>query len=65
MNQEECKRVYIPRAGFEMFFDVEVKPEAIGALLVSHDGERIFLEYSFMDQDEEVQILENLYAMSG
>ena len=61
----ECSnRLYVPRADFEMSFGVEVDPKAIGALLTTHDGETILLEYLFMERAEEVKILENLYAMS-
>lgn len=60
---EDSNRVYVPRAAFETFFGVEVDPKDIGALLVSHDGKTILLEYLFMEQAEEIKILENLYAM--
>lgn len=60
----EIGRVYVPKADFEMFFGLELKPEALGAMLTTHDGE-ILREYLFMDQDEELKFLESLYALEG
>jgi hypothetical protein len=61
MNED---RVYVTRAEFEEFFGVRTDSSDLGALLVSHDGDKILLEYLFLGQEEEIKFLENLYAMS-
>ena len=54
---------YCTRAEYEAFFAVQTDPDAIGVCLYAGDGQSILMEYLFMEAEDEVTLLEALFAL--
>lgn len=55
--------VQVTRADYEATFGLKTDPDCIGACLYHGDGSQILIEYIFIEPEEEIEILESIYAL--
>lgn len=59
----EPEEVIMAKWGFENMAELDTGAEKIGVSIVARSSGKILREYSFLDKETEVELLEELYAL--